>query len=76
VIGAGSTGDAPSLAPRSVLSLIVLASVPSRNNLVTEGVVLTSAAGKMAAGWTSVQSRRSRLRRNWRRYPGSRAMAR
>ena len=59
-----------------VQSLVVLASVPSRNNPVTGGVLFTGAAGEMPAGWTSGQSRRSRLRSRWRRYPGSWAMAR
>ena len=64
------------MAPSSVLSLVVLAGVPSRNNPVTGGVLLTSAAGELPAGWTSGLSRRSRLRSRWRRYPGSWAMAR
>jgi hypothetical protein len=58
------------------LSLVVLASVPSRNNPVTGGVLFTGAAGEMPAGWTSGQSRQSRLRSRWRRFPGSWAMAR
>ena len=67
-----STGYALSMAPRSaVLSLVVPASAPSRNNPVTGGVLLTGAASEMPAGWTSAQSRQSRLRSRWRRYPGS-----
>jgi hypothetical protein len=56
-----------------VLSLVVLASVPSRNNPVRGGVLLTGAAGEVPAGWASGQRRR---RSRWPRYPGSRAMAR
>ena len=48
-----------------VLSRVVLVSVPYRNNLVTEGVLFTSAAGEMAAGWTSGLSRQSRLWGRW-----------
>jgi hypothetical protein len=59
-----------------VLSPVVLASAPSRNNPVMGGVLLTGAAGEMPAGWTCGQSRRSRLRSRWRRYRGSWAMAR
>jgi hypothetical protein len=58
-------------APRAEPSLLVLASAPSRNNPVTGGVLLTGAASEMPAGWTSAQSRQSRLRSRWRRYPGS-----
>ena len=36
-----------------VLSLVVLASAPSRNNPVMGGVLLTGAAGEMPAGWAS-----------------------
>jgi hypothetical protein len=49
-----------------VLSLVVPASVPFRNNPVTGGVLLTGAAGEVPAGWTSGQGRRSRLRGSWR----------
>jgi hypothetical protein len=54
-----------------VLSLIVLASVPSRNNPVIGGVLPTGPAGEMPAGWTSGQSRQSLLLSRWRRCPGS-----
>jgi hypothetical protein len=50
--------------------------VPSRNNSVMGGVLLTGAAGEVPAGCTSGQSRQGRLRSRWRRYLGSWAMAR
>ena len=59
-----------------VLSRVLAASVPYRNNPVTGGVLLTGAAGEMPADWTCGLSRQSRLRSRWRRYPGSWAMAR
>ena len=40
-----------------VLSLVVLASVPFRNNPVMGGVLFAGVAGEMPAGWTSGQSR-------------------
>ena len=52
-----STGYAFDGAAFRVLSLVALASVPSRNNPVTVGVLLTGAAGEMPAGRTSGQRR-------------------
>lgn len=53
-----------------------MASVPSRNNPVMGGVLFTGAAGEMPAGWTSGQSRQSRLPEQMAKVPGFWAMAR